>query len=60
MLLGQPGLPALEGRAGHGRGLAEELWLYPRLTSATEAGWWKKLQESERFLILLSTGGNSD
>lgn len=40
--------------------LAEELWLYPHLTSAAEAGWLNKLQERERVLILLSTGGNYD
>lgn len=51
---------AVEGKAGHGGELAEELWLYPRLTSAAEAGWLNKLLERERFLILLSTGGHSD
>lgn len=50
----------MEGKAGHGRGLAEQLGLHPHLTSAAEAGWLNKLQERERFLILLSTGGNDD
>lgn len=43
--LGSLFCPAWKGRTGPGRGLAEELWLFPRLPSATEAGWLNKLQE---------------
>lgn len=43
--LGSPVCPAWAGRTGPGGRLAEELWLCPRLPSATEAGWLNKLQE---------------